>query len=95
MSNNKKTRKRKPASSFHDFECFSATHMGERGQVVIPAEVREHLGLRPGEKLFTFVRMGEFIILVRTKVFHQLFKQMNRYFGGGKNSRRKLSLMLN
>ncbi len=90
MPNNKKIRKRKPVSSFHDFECFSATRMGERGQVVIPAEVRERLGLRPGEKLFTFVRMGELIILVRTKTFQQLFKRMSRHFGRGKNSHAKL-----
>lgn len=32
----------------------SAT-VGERGQVVIPAEARERLGLKPGDKLLVFL----------------------------------------
>lgn len=33
-------------------DCFyGSTTVGERGQIVIPAEAREELGIRPGDKL--------------------------------------------
>ncbi|MCH7904709.1 MAG: AbrB/MazE/SpoVT family DNA-binding domain-containing protein [Armatimonadetes bacterium] len=33
-------------------DCFyGSTTVGERGQIVIPAEAREDLGIRPGDKL--------------------------------------------
>ncbi len=31
-----------------------AVTVGERGQVVIPAETRERMGIRPGDKLLVF-----------------------------------------
>ena len=34
---------------------MGASTVGERGQVVIPAEARERLGIRPGDKLLVFV----------------------------------------
>lgn len=35
-------------------KCYGSTVVGERGQVVIPAEAREELGLQSGEKLIVF-----------------------------------------
>jgi AbrB family looped-hinge helix DNA binding protein len=36
-------------------DCFyGAVTVGERGQVVIPAEARKQTGLEPGEKLLVF-----------------------------------------
>lgn len=33
-------------------DCFyGSTTVGERGQIVIPAEAREDMGIRPGDKL--------------------------------------------
>lgn len=33
-------------------DCFYGTvRVGDRGQIVIPAEARQHLGIQPGDKL--------------------------------------------
>lgn len=38
--------------------------LGERGQVLIPAVIREHVGLKSGNKLMVFTKHGEIICLV-------------------------------
>jgi AbrB family looped-hinge helix DNA binding protein len=37
-----------------DEQFYGATTVGEKGQVVIPAEAREAMGLKKGEKLLVF-----------------------------------------
>jgi len=39
---------------FHRGKFYGSTVVGERGQVVIPAEARQEMGLEPGEKLLVF-----------------------------------------
>jgi len=38
--------------------------LGERGQVVIPANIRERMGLQPGDKLMAFTKHADVICLV-------------------------------
>jgi AbrB family looped-hinge helix DNA binding protein len=46
--------------------------VGERGQIVIPAEVRELLRIRPGERLMVMVKPERKIIgLMRTDDFNR------------------------
>lgn len=35
-------------------KCYGTTVVGERGQVVIPADAREELNIKAGEKLIVF-----------------------------------------
>lgn len=55
----------------HIFEHFienkltGVTSIGERGQIVIPAEIRKELKLKKGEKLFVFARNNRFIGLIK------------------------------
>jgi len=53
-------------------KIFGTTSMGERGQVVIPADAREELGMKPGEKLVVFghPRKGS-VILVKADVLNK------------------------
>ncbi|MGB9797618.1 MAG: AbrB/MazE/SpoVT family DNA-binding domain-containing protein [bacterium] len=48
-------------------KCFiGSASVGERGQIVIPAEARQRLGLKTGDKLLVFVNPlnnGIFLIL--------------------------------
>lgn len=46
-------------------KCYGSTVVGERGQIVIPAEAREELDIQPGEKLVVFgnPRRGMVILL--------------------------------
>lgn len=59
---------------------YGSTAMGERGQVVIPAEAREELKIEPGEKLLVFgnARKGTVILIksdIMTKFADILFKK--------------------
>jgi AbrB family looped-hinge helix DNA binding protein len=58
--------------------------MGERGQVVIPAEAREEIGIEPGEKLLVLgnKRKGVVIIIkseIMTKFADIMFRK-SRFF---------------
>ncbi len=43
---------------------FEITKIGERGQIVIPQNFREHMGIETGEKFMVFEK-GDMIILKR------------------------------
>jgi AbrB family looped-hinge helix DNA binding protein len=45
-------------------ECFGATTVGEKGQVVIPAEARRKLGLEKGDKLLAFGREERGVLIL-------------------------------
>lgn len=62
---------------------FEITTLGERGQIVIPLELRERLNLGKGEK-FMIVESGEVIILKRLtapseKEFNELLKKAKEH----------------
>ncbi len=51
---------------FHpDEKLIGITSLGERGQVVIPAQIRDELDLNKGDKLFVFARHKHFIGIVK------------------------------
>lgn len=43
-----------PKKNFHEESFYGATTVGEKGQVVIPAEARERMKLEKGDKLLVF-----------------------------------------
>ncbi|AGK55352.1 AbrB/MazE/SpoVT family DNA-binding domain-containing protein [Bacillus sp. 1NLA3E] len=53
-------------------KIFGTTSVGERGQVVIPAEAREELNIKPGEKFVVFgdARKGT-VILVKSEIMNK------------------------
>ena len=46
--------------------------VGERGQVVIPAAIREKIGLKSGDKLMAFTKHDEIVCLVPTTSMRKL-----------------------
>jgi AbrB family looped-hinge helix DNA binding protein len=44
--------------------CIDMVTMGERGQVVIPAQVRERFDLSPGDRLMVFAKSNNVICMV-------------------------------
>ncbi len=53
---------------------FGVTSLGEKGQVVIPADIRAALKLVKGEKLIAFTHNGS-IALVPASSFEEVAKQ--------------------
>lgn len=53
-------------------KIFGTTSIGERGQVVIPSEAREELGIKAGEKFVVFgdARKGT-VILVKSEIMNK------------------------
>ena len=56
---------------------FGSTTVGERGQVVIPAEAREEFDIKAGEKMLVFGSpRGEAIVIVKVEKFKVRFDKM-------------------
>jgi AbrB family looped-hinge helix DNA binding protein len=55
-----------------DKSSMDIVTVGERGQVVIPAAIREQTGLKPGAKLMVFTKHAEVICLVPTSSMRRL-----------------------
>nr|MDO8099059.1 AbrB/MazE/SpoVT family DNA-binding domain-containing protein [Candidatus Njordarchaeota archaeon] len=67
---------------FQEMEYFGSTVIGEKGQVVVPAELRKKFGIEPKDKLLVLAgeKMGAWaIILVKSDVLSKLVRQI---FGG-------------
>lgn len=62
----------------HKPEFFGSTTIGERGQVVIPVEAREKLGLDKGEKLLVMGVRGETLMLAKFSTFQKISEQMGK-----------------
>lgn len=50
-------------------KLWGLTSIGERGQVVIPAEARKNLKLEKGERLLVFSKSEDTLFLVKEKTF--------------------------
>jgi AbrB family looped-hinge helix DNA binding protein len=57
---------------------YGSTTVGERGQVVVPAEAREALGLEKGEKLLVFGVQNKAVVLTKLSSFKQVTQEMEK-----------------
>ena len=55
--------------------------VGERGQVVIPADVREQVGLKKGDKLVVFSPRAGILSMVHASAFRSFLSQIGRHLG--------------
>jgi len=59
---------------------FGSVTVGERGQVVIPAEARKEYGIKPGDKLLVFRSpSGRGLVLVGVDDMRAMIDQMPRW----------------
>ena len=66
-------------------EFQGSTTVGERGQIVLPAEMRKKHGIKPGDKLLVIsnpLPNGAWaIMLMESSVLNQVFKDMTENIG--------------
>ncbi len=61
-------------------KLFGIVTVGERGQVVIPAEAREALGIDAGDKLLVFRKENaEVLLLAKPDDFERHFQQITEH----------------
>ena len=56
-------------------KMYGAVTVGERGQVVIPAQIRKLFGIKTGEKLIVFAKPGGPIGFIPADQFNQFLEQ--------------------
>ena len=57
---------------------YGSTTMGEKGQIVIPAEARKALGLKKGEKLLVFGVHGNIVALAPIGELQNILKKLSK-----------------
>lgn len=63
-------------------KLYGTTTMGVRGQVVIPADARKDLGLKPGDQLMVMGKFGKALGLIKTDEMENLVKTIMENFTG-------------
>jgi AbrB family looped-hinge helix DNA binding protein len=61
----------------HEPMFYGSASIGERGQIVIPSELRTRLNIKSGEKLMFFSN-GELIFLSRTESLNKILEHMSK-----------------
>lgn len=59
-------------------KIIGSTVMGERGQLVVPKEIREYYHLKSGDKFFLFGSGHGPIVLLPAKQMHNLVEHINQ-----------------
>lgn len=60
----------------HSMKVSGTTTIGERGQVVIPAEIRKVMNLKTGDKLLVFCKFEKFIGLIKAVDLDQFLEKI-------------------
>lgn len=69
-------RKKIPKASEH---LMGSTVVGERGQVVIPKDIREHTRLKAGDKLMVIVHKNGPIMLLSLVQMQSMIREMSAH----------------
>lgn len=72
-----------------DFKGYGLTTMGERGQIVIPKNIRSAMKVKPGDKFFICARAGKVIAMVKPDHFDELINEMTAFLSKLKKSSKK------
>lgn len=63
---------------FSKASCVGTTKIGERGQIVIPSEIRKKLGTKTGEKFIIFLTPSEMIVVVPVARFEKIVSKLDK-----------------
>ena len=61
-----------------DINCFGTTTVGERGQVVIPAEIRKKLKIKTGGKFIAFLTPSGAVVFIPANQFGRIISELNK-----------------
>ena len=56
-----------------DRKARSEVRLGKQGRVVIPAEMREELGWKPGDTLIALVEDGHLVLMTRQQIWERIW----------------------
>lgn len=60
----------------HDKKLYGTATVGTKGQVVIPAEAREILGIEPGDRLYVIgSKQGKWVGLIQEEQLRSMVEQ--------------------
>ena len=63
-------------------KLYGTTTMGAKGQVVIPAEARKELNLKPGDQLLVMGRFGKALGLMKTDELSGIINMIMKHAAG-------------
>lgn len=66
------------------------TKLGERGQVVIPAEIRKNMNLENGDQLLVFCKHNHFIGLIKAENLDNMLTDITNQVSVLKKIRKKI-----
>lgn len=61
---------------FHGPQFYGSTVVSDKGQVVIPVEARNALGIEKGEKLLVMGAKGDTLVLAKVSSFKKFSEEM-------------------
>ena len=67
-----------------EIKNYGLTTIGQRGQVVIPKEIRDKLKIKAGEKFLVFTKGDDVISLIKPENFDKLIREFVSYVEGFK-----------
>jgi len=66
------------AKSFQDITFFGTTTIGEKGQVVIPAEIRKKLNIKNGGKFIVFLAPTGAVVFIPVRQFGKMVSEFDK-----------------
>jgi AbrB family looped-hinge helix DNA binding protein len=73
----------------HGKKMFGTATVGTKGQVVIPADAREEMGIKTGDKLYVF-GAKHFVGFIKEDEFREMLDRLTEQADVAKNFRQKL-----
>lgn len=64
----------------HDKKLYGTATVGTKGQIVIPADAREDLGIKPGDRLYIMNAMqGSGIVCLKEEMLESMVQQLTTH----------------
>jgi len=73
----------------HNKKLYGSATVGTKGQVVIPAEAREAMGIQPGDKLYVF-GSDHFVGLLNEEKFREMLDRITEHADAARDLKEKL-----